>query len=180
MPVSNFTPAFNYTEIVHYNQSYIVANQLGVQMTTPVVYIVFSFLGMGLLLLSVMDIADTCNDLSGILASLILFISTIQSFAVDTVTGFGATGISDSGLHTFVLMENHTIYHYDLWGVALGIIFVISLANLYRLWIDYHRITNLELPGMNKNGTKGAGSSGRSPRPGRTNKSEEASELTEE
>lgn len=143
----NFTPAFNASEQVHYNVSYIIANQ-PVQMTTANVWIVFALVGLGLLLLSVLNLEDTCNDLSGILASLFLSISTIQSFAVDTVTGFGVTSILDSGVHEFVLMESHTIYHYDFWGVALGIMFVISLANLYRLWLDYRRVTDQATPSV--------------------------------
>ena len=145
--VSNFTPAFNASEQVHYNVSYIIANQ-PVQMTTPTVWVVFTLVGIGLLLLSVLNLEDTCNDLSGILASAFLFISAIQAFAVDTVTGFGVTSLLDSGVHEFVLMENHTIYHYDLFGVALGIMFIISLANLYRLWLDSRRVTEQKMPSL--------------------------------
>ena len=145
MPVVNFTPAFNYTEQVHYNVSFMIANQ-PVQMTTPTVWMVFALVGLGLLLLSVLNLADECNDLSGVLATLFLFVSTMQAFAVDTVTGFGMNGILDSGIHEFALMENHTIYHYDFWGVVLGICFVIAMANLYRLFLNYHRITDQEQP----------------------------------
>jgi hypothetical protein len=39
-------------------------------------------------------------------------------------------------------MENHTIYHYDLLGVILALCFIASIANLYRLWLDYTRVIN--------------------------------------
>jgi len=146
----NFTANFSATDVVHYNISYVIANQPP-QMTTAVVWIIFALLGIGLLLLSVMSKEETCNDLSGILATLFLFISSIQAFAVDTVTGFGVTGVTDSGAHEFVLMENHTIYHYDFWGVALGVVFVMSLANIYRLWLDHKRITEQQSGQLDRN-----------------------------
>ena len=140
--VANWSPALNYTEQVHYNVSYIIAQQ-PVQMTTSTVWIVFALVGISLLIISVMNIEETCNDLSGVMAAMFLFISAIQAFAVDTVTGFGVTSVVNTGsVNEFVLMENHTIYHYDFWGVSLGILFVISMANLYRLWLDSRRVTD--------------------------------------
>ena len=154
--VANFTPAFCVTEQVHYNVSYIIANQPP-NMTTAVVFIVFGMVGLGLLLLSVMNIDPVCNDLSGVLASLFLSITTVQAFAVDTVTGFGVTGVVNPGnVNEFVLMENHTIYHYDFWGVAFGILFIISMANLYRLWLDSRRVTDQARPTL-ESGDTGAG-----------------------
>jgi tellurite resistance protein TehA-like permease len=153
--VANFTPAFNVTEQVHYNVSYIIANQPP-QMTTSTVYIVFGLVGIGLLLLSVMNIAPTCNDLSGVMAALFFVISAIQSFAVDTVTGFGVTGIINPGnVNEFVLMENHTIYHYDFWGVAFGILFIIALANLYRLALNPDKVTDQQRPTLDSGDTGG-------------------------
>jgi hypothetical protein len=147
MYMLNFTPIFNTTsDIVHANVSYIMANQPP-QMTTPMFEAMFILLGVGFLMLSAILSSDVGNDLSGILASIFLFISTIQAFAVDTVTGTGVTSMctaTTSGICTqsqWVLLENHMIYHYDLMGIVLGILFLVSLANLYRLWTDYKRIT---------------------------------------
>jgi hypothetical protein len=54
-------------------------------------------------------------------------------------------GVSGSCTITeWSLIENHIIYHYDLLGVVLAIIFLVSLANLYRLWLDYRKITEQE------------------------------------
>jgi hypothetical protein len=142
----NFTPIFNNSlDIVHINSTYTYANQPPL-MTTPEIFILTIGLGIGLLLLSALSKAETCNDLSGILASIFLFVSAIQAFAVDTITGIGAVSnclVTTGGvcsLNEWVLMENHTIYHYDLLGVVLGLVFLVSLANLYRLWTDYRRI----------------------------------------
>ena len=150
MPVSNFTPVFNNTlDLVHINITYSVANQPPL-MTTPNIFILTLLLGIGCLILSALTRSDMCNDLLGILAVPFLFLSAIQAFAVDTVTGVGMASscvqsVSGSCLSTeWALIESHTIYHYDLLGVVLAIIFLVSLANLYRLWLDYRKITEQE------------------------------------
>ena len=146
----NFTPVIDtLSHSVHYNISYMFANQPP-QMTTPTIFLAFALLGIVLLLVSRLDVSDTFKDLSGVVASLFLLISAAQAFAVDTITGAGVVGICSTviggtcGSSEYVLLENHTIYHYDLIGYALGIIFIISLANLYLLWIDSKRIVNQE------------------------------------
>jgi hypothetical protein len=87
-----------------------------------------------------MDFNYVVKDLTSIFATLFLFISTIQAFSVNTVTGYGVTNLYVNGIRTFVLMENHTIYHYDFIGVALGICFIIAIANQYRLWLEWRRV----------------------------------------
>jgi hypothetical protein len=150
MPVSNFTPVFNNTlDLVHINITYQVANQPPL-MTTQTIFILMILLGVGLLLLSALTKSDMCNDLSGILAAPFLLLSALQAFAVDTVTGAGMASscvqsISGScSITEWSLIESHIIYHYDLLGVVLGVIFLVSLANLYRLWLDYRKITEQE------------------------------------
>lgn len=149
MPV-NFTPVFNATaDLVHINLTYSVANQPPL-MTTQTLFILTILLGLGLLLLSALTKSDMCNDLSGILAVPFLFLSALQAFAVDTVTGTGMAascvqGVSGAcSITEWTFIENHVIYHYDLLGVVMGVIFLISLANLYRLWLDYKKITEQE------------------------------------
>jgi len=144
----NFTPLLNVTaDIAHYNISYTIANQPPL-MTTPTIWILFILLGIGLLILSALIKEGAGQDLSGILGSVFLFISTIQAFAVDTITGSGvgqiclsAYGINCTATE-WMYMENHIIYHYDLIGTVLAFLFLVSLANLYRIWLDYRRITN--------------------------------------
>ena len=137
-PILNFTNLANTTTGTYItNQTYTLANQ-PIQMTTPEFLIVFSLLGVGLLIVSCLGRpGDIHQDLTGALASIFLFVSGISAWAVDTVTSYG-TVVSGT---TYILMEGHTIYHYDALGVALAIVFLISLANLYRLWLDYRRIT---------------------------------------
>jgi hypothetical protein len=141
MPVENFTYIANITANQWvYNQSFINANQ-PLTMTTQTVWLALVLLGVGLLVLSAVGKSGMVHqDLSGILAAIFLGVSFAGSWAVDTVTGYGVL-VSGS---KFVLMENHTIYHYDLYGFALGLVFLISLANLYRLFLDYRRVTKQE------------------------------------
>jgi hypothetical protein len=41
-------------------------------------------------------------------------------------------------------MVNHTIYHYDIWGVVFGAMFVMAIGNQYRLWLEWRRIEDVE------------------------------------
>ena len=138
MPLLNFTSALGTSNSIFYNVSYMVANQPPMMTTLPV-WITFTLVGLGLLLLSGFTKSESCNDLAGILACPFLLISAIQSFAVDVITGNTFVGGTDAP-YLGVAMQTHTIYHYDLIGVALGIIFIISIANLYRLWLDHNRV----------------------------------------
>jgi hypothetical protein len=149
MPL-NFTPVFNSTlDIVHVNLTYQQAVQPPL-MTTPEMLFFTASLGVILLVISVATKLEMCSDITGIMALPFLFVSAIQSFAVDTVTGTGVASscvqsISGSCLSTeWALIESHTIYHYDFFGVIMAILFVISLANLYRLWLDYRKVTQQE------------------------------------
>jgi hypothetical protein len=142
----NFTPIFNATsDLVHVNSTYILSQQPD-SMITPDLFLLFICLGIGLMILSCLTTIDACNDLSGILGTIFLFISAISAFNVDVVTGTGVASqclALTSGVCSqaeWVLLENHTIYHFGWIGIVLGFIFLISLANLYRLWTDYRRV----------------------------------------
>ena len=137
----NFTQVFNpLVDTVHNNVTYTFANQPPL-MTTETIFILTLLLGIGLLVLSTLTKTEMCNDFSGILAA---------PFAVDTVTGTGAVAnciqiVGGSCAATeWVLLENHTIYHYDLLGVLTALLFLTSLVNLYRLWLDHRKITEQE------------------------------------
>lgn len=140
MPFLNLTPAVGSFNSLFFNVSYTIADQPP-QMTTPTVWIIFALTGIALLLISALTSSDACNDLSGIMAVPLLLVSAIQSFAVDVITSTSfAQGTTAPLLG--VVTQTHTVYHYDLIGVVLGIFFVLSLANLYRLWLDHKRVTN--------------------------------------
>lgn len=149
----NFTPVVDtFTHAIHYNVSYVISNQPP-QMTTPIIFIIFALLGVGLLLFSRCSTEPTGKDLAGVMATPILLISAIQAFAVDTVTGSGVFGVCNSTIGDcipeYVMLENHTIYHYDLIGVVLIIIFVLSIGNLYLLWLEHNKVNQQEQASVN-------------------------------
>ena len=140
----NFTPVIDPLSTgVHYNVSQMVANQ-PLQMTTPAIWVIFSLLGIGLLIYSVKHHEDMEGDLCGGLAFIFLLVSSWQAFMVDTVTSTGIAGITvPNGTPNtmFVSLESHQVYHYDLWGYVLAIICLVSIANLFLLWLRHKRIT---------------------------------------
>ena len=134
-------PAFNQTEVAHYNQSYAVA-VLAVTSTSELEWIVLAVLGIIFLIASTIGENRVAIDVYSILASMFLFIAAVKSFSIDTVTSYGTTHLQ--GTNEFVTMVNHTIYHYDIWGVVFGILFVLALGNQWRLWLDWHRVEEIE------------------------------------
>lgn len=142
MPYLNLTQLASTSNAFFFNTSYNIAAQ-PVGMTTPLVWITFSIFGILLLLFSRSTAEPTCRDLAGVISSILLLISAIQSFAVDTITGIATAGGTDAPV-LGAMVELHTVYHYDLIGLALGIVWVISIANLYLLWLDHNRITEQE------------------------------------
>lgn len=149
MPFLNFTTSLGTSNSVFYNTSYIIANQPP-GMTTPTVWMFFISVGIIALLLSRISTEPTAKDLAGIIATPILLISAIQAFAVDVVTGTVYTSGTDAP-YLGAIIQTHTIYHYDLIGVVLGILFVISIANLYLLWLESKRVIPEEQPRIDMN-----------------------------
>lgn len=144
MPFLNFTTSLGTSNSVYYNTSYIIANQPP-GMTTPTVWMFFIAIGISALLISRISTEPTAKDLAGIIAAPILLVSAIQAFAVDVVTGTVYTAGTDAP-YLGAILQTHTIYHYDLMAVVLGILFIISLANLYLLWVEPKRLVAEEQP----------------------------------
>ena len=134
-PVTALGDSLSTTELAHYNQSYGIAPS-GVNSVPDSVYIADALLGVGLLVLSTIGTNFVATDVYSIFASAFLFLATIRSFAVDTVTSYGTVNLNGE----MVTMVNHTIYHYDWWGVAFGLMFAIAVVNQWRLWLNYKRV----------------------------------------
>lgn len=149
MPFLNFTPELGTVTTILYNQSYAYANQPPM-MTTQTVWIVFTLVGIGLLLFSRFAPEETCKDLSGVLAWLFVLVSMLQSFAVDTITSTVYAQSTTSPTPLGIIAETHTIYHYDLIGVVLAIVWAICWANLYLLYLDYKKVTTQQETPMDR------------------------------
>jgi len=110
-------------------------------MITPFIWGLLIVIGIALLVLSTIGQAGSLHqDLCGGLSWIIIFIAAACSWSVDTVTGYGV--VADDGF--YALLENHTIYHYDAVGILLVLIWVGCWINLFRLWLDYRRISKQE------------------------------------
>jgi len=147
MPLSPFTPIFNQTtDLVHINSTYINSN-LPLTVTTPTIELFIIIAGIVLLFVSVIgQDGDLHQDIAGVFATAFLLIGAIYSFGLDTVTGYGMSSQIVGSQVEWVLIENHTIYRADLLGVVLTLAFVISCANLWRLWVSYHKVVSPVLP----------------------------------
>lgn len=142
MPFLNLSTALGSYNSVAVNTSYTIANQPP-QMTTQTVWLFFIAVSFITLVVSRLDIEATAKDLSGVISWIFFLISAIQSFAVDVTNGT-AVMAGTSSPYLAAMVETHTIYHYDLIGVGLGICWIFATANLYLLWLDHHRVMDQE------------------------------------
>ncbi len=153
-----FTPILNTTQIAHYNISYMYAQGQSPLMAPPEVFFFCLAAGVILLLISAFLPLSVCSDLAAVMSSAFLFLSSIYAWAVDTVTAYGVTTVlvnpgeipPTDGVEEVVLMESHIIYHYDLLAYVCAIFLIISFLNIYRLWLDYKRITEQEQQAVEK------------------------------
>lgn len=123
------------SDVAIYNQTYITHTGG----TTP--FVVWSgaiLLGIILILLSFMSkmFPDGEEGLISILAWIPITYAIYTGFAVDMVTGFGVT--SQQG--QYVLMESHTVYHFDAVVVCLFILLAFAIGNTFRIWISQRKL----------------------------------------
>lgn len=146
----NMTPLFDNSDLVHYNVSSVVSND---QSTPFIVWFAAAVAGIVLLVLSFMSglFSDGEEGLVSILAWLPLGFATYTSRAVDMVNAYGVTGIAEApvganGAYSFneyVLMEAHTVYHFDVITVVLFVLLVFSFGNTYRIWATQKKMKEL-------------------------------------
>jgi DMSO reductase anchor subunit len=120
----NFTPVFNQTtEAVHYNQTYVM-DQTGY---TPI----WLFMMISMVAISLLVIAYKFKDEMAALLSIIFsLVAALTSRTIDVVTGYGATYGN-----SYVLLEQHVIYHSDMLTVIFAICFILSILNLYYIYL---------------------------------------------
>lgn len=120
----NFTPVFDpIADSVHYNQTY-TRDQTGY---TPL----WVFLTFAVITVSLLVIAYRFRDeMAGMLAIIFSIVSALASRSVDVVTGYGAT----SG-NSYVMLEQHVIYNFDMLTMIFAICFILSILNLYYIYL---------------------------------------------
>jgi hypothetical protein len=150
---AGYTPIINYTgsyvipsDVVHYNISY---SHEDAGTTAFPFWLFIAITGIVLLLGSFVLDAKKGGELLAVLAPFPLLVAAIQSLKIDIVTGFGVTSQiayygSEGGVQTaavpsvgeYVLLEHHIIYGEILLAVFFVILFIGSIFNIYRLYVN--------------------------------------------
>jgi hypothetical protein len=138
---ANYTQVFSTTaDTVTVNQSYVIAKTTA----TPWWFFGgFVILAFGCLFSSYVLSQKQRADLFGYTAPLPFLISALMCTGVsgiEMVTGYGvASSIANCEpiISVFVLLENHTIYINDMVAMFLFIMFIISLINCYRVYMEH-------------------------------------------
>jgi hypothetical protein len=126
----DFTPVIG--DPTHYNLSYSLATNSA----TPFpLWLFVAMLGLTLLFASFVLKAEQGNDVCALIAPLPILITAWQSLSVDIAGGAGVAALSDGTTNTWVLLENHIIYSPVILAVFFGLLFIISLLNIYRVYL---------------------------------------------
>ena len=142
-PLGNFTPIINTSvETVHYNVSYMYAQNQAQWTVSPWLLALCIIIGIVFLFLSGMLPLSVGSDLSAAIAHLFIFLAAAGAWSVDNISSYGVTSQGQE----WVLLEGHTIYSYAFLGVVMAILWIVSWLNIYRLIMDYKRITEQETP----------------------------------
>ena len=138
------------SNVAHYNVSYSLASNSA----TPFVFWLFmAVLGLILLFASFILKTEQGNDICAIMAPFPILITAWQSLSIDVIGGYGVAGIlandtvtksSVDVMRTWVLMENHIIYSEVLISLFYGLLFIVSLLNIYRIWLNNKVIDSSE------------------------------------
>lgn len=144
----NFTKTIDSPEKARYNQSYMIATQQSVSLYE---WLFLVTLGLSLFLLSLFaSVKPENNQIDAIMAALgipPLLVSALTCTSIDVVTGYGvAAQLYAEFTPVYTLMENHTIYHFDLTGIVLWIFFAVSVLNLIRILLNHRRYETMFTP----------------------------------
>lgn len=146
----NFTPVFDITDHIHVNSSSRLSNDA----STPfMVWVGAILIGLILVVLSLMGNKLFTNGEEGLVSIMAWFpiaFALYTSFAVDIVDGFGATGGANAPVvngtyatNDWVLLVNHTVYHFDVAAIGLLIFLFFAFGNTYRIWVSQKKLTEI-------------------------------------
>lgn len=147
---SDFNRSFNNTDIARYNTSIHIYDQSA---TTAVEWIAILVIGIGLFLLScILSMSQAANEIDAMISVLSwipIGIAAYTARAIDMVTGYGVASEYSypTPLNTqydkFVLMESHTIYHFDLTAIFLWILWVVAVLNTIRIILNHRKLERM-------------------------------------
>jgi hypothetical protein len=135
---------------VYINSTYTIANQNA----TPFMEWIFEVsLGITLFLtsciLSTRDDSKEIDAMISAMSTLPLFVAAFTSTSIDMVTSFGGGPgiVMVNNTPTWILMENHTIYHFDITGIVLWVFSMIAVVNTIRIFMNHRRIDSINALG---------------------------------
>lgn len=145
---ANFTPiipVIGGDDEIHPNQTFVISDR---PFTPFPVWLIVIVLAFGTFFASLILKPEQCNDICAYLSPIFTAFGIYMSFGIDMVTGFGVASSSEPDLtppitttaHEWILMENHTIYHPEPFIILLVIIFIISLANVLRVYLQHREL----------------------------------------
>jgi hypothetical protein len=127
----DFTPIIE--DPTHYNISYSLATNAA----TPFpLWLFVAMLGLTLLFASFVLKPAQGNDVCALIAPLPILITAWQSLSVDIIGGAGVAALSDGTTDTWVLLENHIIYSPILLSMVFVLLFIVSILNIYRVYVN--------------------------------------------
>jgi hypothetical protein len=132
--------------VMYINQTYVIADQPAMSEDE---WFFITVLGIALFVTStILSLFPWANEVDAMLSgisTLPLFISAFSATAIDKVTSYGVTSMfnATSGLRYWALLENHTIYHYDITGIFLWAFSFIAVLNTIRMVVNHKRIERL-------------------------------------
>jgi hypothetical protein len=145
---ANFTPIVQYPEKVHINQTYVIADQNAISYAEWLFLIVLGFvLFFASLYASTQPAMGEIDGLLSAMSCLPMFIAAFTATAVDFVTSYGVTATANTTFPIYMLLENHTIYHFDLSGIVLWIFSMIATINTIRIVINHRKFNPNIIPG---------------------------------
>jgi hypothetical protein len=78
-------------------------------------------------------------DLFGYISPLPFLISTLSCTGLSGIETHGASGmIGTSTVNEYIILENHIIYINDLLAMFLFIMFIISVVNCFRVYMEHN------------------------------------------
>jgi len=145
---ADFGHTFNDTDIIHYNQSFTFYNDK----VTPIQEWKFlAWLGVSLFiiacLLSTIPEANEIDAMFSVMAWFPLGLSALTSTSIGAVTGSGAISgtqvLSGADYNVWVLLENHTVYHFDLTAIMMWIFLAIAILNTIRIILNHRKLEQM-------------------------------------
>ena len=144
----NYTMVSNKTDILHVNQSYIIADQNAISFNEWLFEVVLAFALFFASIYASTQTGTMWREVDGLLSAmscLPMFVAAFTCTAIDVVTGYGATSTWSTVLNApiFYLIENHTIYHYDITGIVLWVFSMIATLNTIRVVVNHRKFDQM-------------------------------------